>query len=64
MGLMLGLIVVCGAAAGTWTLTGRCELSLRETDFPCPFISILIMLDAVLAKLGVLSPEKKRSNKY
>lgn len=23
IGLMLGLIVVCGAAAGTWTLTGR-----------------------------------------
>lgn len=59
MGLRLGLIVVCGAAAGIWTLAGRCELSLRDTDFPCPFISILIMFDAVLAKLGVLSPEKQ-----
>lgn len=58
MGLRLGLMVVWGAAAGTWIPTGRWELSLRDIDFPCPFISILIMFDAVLAKLGVLSPEK------
>lgn len=37
---------------------GKCELSLK--DLPCPFISILIIFDAVLAKLGVPRPEKKK----
>lgn len=36
--------------------TCRWELSLREIDLLCPFISILIMFDAVLAKLA-FSPE-------
>jgi len=58
MGLMPGLMLLWGAAAGTWIPAGMCELSLRDTDLPCPFISILIMFDAVLAKLGVLSPEE------
>lgn len=52
-------MVVWGVAAGTWMLMGRWEFSLRDIGFPCPFISILIMLDTVLARLGVLSPEKK-----
>lgn len=41
--------------------TGRCELS-SDSDLPCPFISILIMFDAVLAKFGVLSPEEEKSS--
>lgn len=41
--------------------TGKCELSLK--DLPCPFISILIMFDAVLAKLGVPRPEKQKEKK-
>ena len=58
MGVMLEFMVVCGAVAGTWTPTGRWGLLLSDMDLPWPFISILIMLEAVVARLGVQSPER------
>ena len=59
IGVMLGLMVVWGATAGTWMPRGRWGLSVSDIVLPCPFISILIMLDAVLARFGGLRPEEK-----